>query len=271
MGTRKPAVAGQFYPASKAELEQTVQRCLNDAHVDPAPGKVVALVVPHAGYVYSGPTAGFAYARARSDKPKCVVLLGCSHRYQIDTASVFDSGGFEIPLGTFPVDEPLAATLARELGSESTLPHLYEHSLEVQLPFLWLAIGPAPIVPILFGSPATGWHEKAGETLARLLDEDDLVVASTDLSHYMSDSAAHQMDKRTLDTVLNKDCAALCEGLAQGRSSMCGGAAVVAAMAFARARNALAWSLLDYRTSAAASGDYGRVVGYAAISMEREP
>ena len=270
MGTRKPAVAGQFYPASKKELEQTVQWCLDEAHVDPAPDKVVAVIVPHAGYTYSGATAGSAYARVRGKKPKRIALLGCSHRYPIATASVFDSDGFEIPLGTFPVDEALGKTLARELGSESTLAHLYEHSLEVQLPFLWVAMGPVPIVPILFGSPAAEWHESAGEKLARLLDEDDLVVASTDLSHYLDDSAAHQIDKRTLDIVLAKNCAALCEGLARGQCSMCGGAAVVAAMSFARARGALTWSLLDYRTSAAASGDHDRVVGYGAISMERE-
>jgi AmmeMemoRadiSam system protein B len=124
-------------------------------------------------------------------------------------------------------------------------------------------------VPVLFGGPAAAWHEEAGKRLAGLVDEGDVVIVSTDLSHYLPDAVAHQVDKRTLDTVLNKDCAALCEALARGSCSMCGGAAVVAAMALAHARGAEAWSLLDYQTSAATSGDYDRVVGYAALSMER--
>ena len=270
MGIRRAAVAGQFYPADKLELERLVQRYLDETRIEPAPDNVAAIVAPHAGYPYSGRTAGYAYARARGGKPKRVILLGCSHRCQIDTASVFDTGAFEIPLGELPVDEAFAKQLSLELESVSSLPHQHEHSLEVQLPFVWLTLGPVPIVPVLFGGPAGKWHEEAGKKLAELADENDVVVASTDLSHYLRDSVAHQIDKRTLDTVLSKDCAALCDGLGHGACSMCGGAAVVAAMAFANARGASAWSLLDYQTSAATSGDYDRVVGYAAISMERE-
>lgn len=269
MGTRKPAVAGQFYPGQGEDLERMVRRYLDETGLTPAPERVSAVVAPHAGYVYSGRTAAFAFARIRGAKPKRVILLGCSHRYPIATASVFDSGSFEIPLGVFPVDEAFGKVLAQEWKSESTLAHQQEHALEVQLPFLWVALGAIPIVPVLFGGPATLWHEDAGIRLAALAEDGDIVVASTDLSHYLADSAAHQIDKRTLDAVLNKDCAAFCDGLIGGSYSMCGGPAVVAAMAFAKARGADAWSLLDYQTSGATSGDLERVVGYAAISMER--
>ena len=273
MNIRKAAVADKFYPGDAHELRHLVEQYLSQTQVKAAPDSVAAIIAPHAGYVYSGPTAGFAYARARGKTPKRVILLGCSHQCGINRASVFDEGAFETPLGVFPIDEPFAKRLAEEWKSAGIEPHLGEHSLEVQLPFLSVALGETetPIVPILFGGPAGSWHVAAGETLARLADDSDLVVVSTDLSHYLSDEEAHQLDKQTLDTVLTRNCESVIQGLARGACSMCGGAAVVAAMAFARARNAIGWSLLDYRTSAAISKDYRRVVGYAALSMELEP
>jgi hypothetical protein len=269
MGARKPAWAGQFYPRKPSELQETVEQHINQSGVQAAPESVVAIVVPHAGYVFSGPTAGYGYARVRNKKPKRVILMGCSHNFGIGTASVFDAGGFDCPLGTFPIDETFAKRLAQEFRSVSTQPHGMEHSLEVQLPFLWVALGATPIVPVLFGGPAREWHADMGAKLAAMVDDSDLVIASTDLSHFLSDVAAHRIDKHTLDTVLAQDCSTLIEGCAQDACSMCGESAVVVAMAFALARGAKAWSLLDYRTSARTSGDYGRVVGYAAISMER--
>jgi AmmeMemoRadiSam system protein B len=266
---RRPAVAGQFYPDDPYTLEKTVDGFLESAKVLPAPGRVVTIVSPHAGYIYSGPTAGHAFARVRGKRPKRVVLLGCSHRYAINTASVFSTGEFDTPLGAFPVDGAFAKELAIALNSVSIEPHLMEHSLEVQLPFLARAIGIVPIVPVLFGSPAGPWHAKMGEVLARMLDESDLVVTSTDLSHYLDEPSANAIDHRSIDAVLMKDWHAYAQGIREKSCSMCGAAAVTAAMTLARARHAEDWKLLDYRTSAAASGDYNRVVGYAALSMER--
>lgn len=266
---RRPAVAGQFYPDDPYTLEKTVDAFLETAGVQPAPGRVVTIVSPHAGYVYSGPTAGHAFARVRGKRPKRVVLLGCSHRYAIDTASVFTTGEFDTPLGPFQIDEPFARELALALDSVSIEPHLLEHSLEVQLPFLARAIGFVPIVPVLFGSPAGPWHARIGEVLARMLDASDLVITSTDLSHYLNEPSANAIDHRSIDAVLGKDWRAYAQCIQEKTCSMCGAAAVTAAMSLARARHAEDWKLLDYRTSAAVSGDRNRVVGYAAISMER--
>lgn len=268
-GVRKAAVAGRFYPRDPEELRRVAARYVSEAGVDPAPDRVLTVVSPHAGYIYSGPTAGHAYARVRGKKPGRVVLLGCSHLYYIDTASVYTSGTFETPLGHFPIDEPFARELAEAFGSYSSEPHEGEHSLEVQLPFLAVSVGIAPIVPVLFGGPAGEWHARAGEKLADLLDENDLVVASTDLSHYLSEPQANEIDHRSIETVLQKDWSAFARGVARKSCSMCGASAVVAAMACSLRRNAKDWRLLDYRTSGAASGDFDRVVGYAAISMEK--
>jgi len=268
MNTRKPAVAGQFYPKDGQSLQRVVEQYLCQADFAPAPERVSALIVPHAGYVYSGPTAGFGFARVRGKRPERVILLGTSHRYAIPGASVYASGSFQTPLGVFDVDEPFAEKVAQTIGSISAEPHLSEHSLEVQLPFLWLSLGEVKIVPVLFGERANKRHVEAGAKLADLAAESDLVVASTDLSHYLSQEEAHQVDKRTLDGILTKDPQDVINGIGRGTYSMCGSAAVVAAMSYALRRGATDWSLLDYRTSAETSGDYGQVVGYAAVSME---
>ncbi|MDQ1257763.1 MAG: hypothetical protein QG656_2369 [Candidatus Hydrogenedentes bacterium] len=269
MDVRRCIVAGQFYPAHPAQLRDAVKRYVTDSRVEAAPDRVTVIVVPHAGYVYSGPAAGYAYARVRGKKPKRIVLTGCSHRYPIATASVFTRGAFESPLGNFPVDEALAAELAQALRSQSPEPHLLEHSLEVQLPFIFETVGIVPIVPILFGGPASFTHAEYGRKIAALTDEDDLLIASTDLSHYLNEEEARKTDRHTLDTLLEKRIEDLIEGIGEERFSMCGASAVVAAAAYANARGATEWSLLDYRTSGAVSGDYDRVVGYAAVSMER--
>ncbi len=268
MGVRRPAVAGQFYPANRGTLLHDVKAFIDAADVTPAPERVAAIVAPHAGYLYSGATAGFAFARVQGKTPRRVILLGGSHRYAIKGAAVCSQGAFEIPLGVFPVDEAFAARLTDALGPEMEAPHQTEHALEVQLPFLSVAIGEVPIVPVLFGSPASDWHAEFGRQLADLADPSDLVIASTDLSHYLAQEDAHQQDKRSLDIFLGKDPSGFAAALGRGACAMCGGSAVVAAMAFALARGAADWSVLDYRTSAEVSGDYAQVVGYAALSME---
>ena len=213
---------------------------------------------PHAGYIIRADGGPCVRARARQEVTR-VVLLGCSHRYAIETASVFASGEFNTPIGAFSIDEAFARDLAEATGSASVEPHLPEHSLEVQLPFLARAVGFVPIVPVLFGSPAGPWHAKMGEALARTLDAADLVVASTDLSHYLSEAGANAIDRRSIDAVLAKDWRAYAQGIRDQSCAMCGAAAVTAAMTCARALHANGWKLLDYRTSGAASGDYGRV------------
>ncbi len=268
MASRRPAVAGQFYPADAQQLERVVKQYLDEATVEPAPDNVAAIVTPHAGYMFSGPTAGFAFARVRGKKPKRVILLGSSHRYPVGTASVCVRGAFETPLGSFPIDKSFAAELARHIKSESDAPHMLEHALEVQLPFLWLAFGKVPIVPVLFGGRASALHMEIGTHLADMIDDTDLVVASTDLSHYLREEQANAIDKHTIDTILQGDPETLQKELEAECCSLCGGTAVTAAMAFAKARNCRTWSLLDYRTSGAVSHDYDRVVGYAALSME---
>jgi MEMO1 family protein len=268
-GVRRAHFAGMFYPANPVELRDRVEHFIETSGVTPSPETVVEVVCPHAGYEYSGPTAGHSFARVQGKKPKRVILLGGSHHYRIPGASLYTRGAFESPLGTFPIDEDFAASLAEAVRSVSSEPHFEEHSLEVMLPFLAVSVGIVPIVPVLFGGLDPEWHGQVGSMLAGRADKSDLVVTSTDLSHYMHEDEANRIDNYSLNALLSKDETRFAKGVRAGEVQMCGAAAVLAGMAYSKAQGADVWSLLDYRTSAATTGDYSRVVGYAAVSMER--
>jgi MEMO1 family protein len=269
MPIRRAAVAGQFYSADPARLRAQIEEFIESSGADPAPESTGGIIAPHAGLVYSGPCAGHAFARLRGKKPARVVLFGPSHRYAPDTAALSARGGFESPLGVMPVDESFAEKLLEHGCIDYPEAHRLEHALEVQLPFLQVLFGDIPIVPLLFGPQPGGWHLEFGRQIAGLLDADDLIVASTDLSHFLSQDEANAIDRRTLDMIEQQDCEAVCRALESGAVSMCGGTGVVTAMACALARDLTEWRLLDYRTSAPVSGDYDRVVGYAALAMEK--
>jgi AmmeMemoRadiSam system protein B len=266
---RSPAVAGTFYPSNRLQLEQAVHRYLDAAEVHPAPERVSAIVVPHAGYRYSAATAAHAYKRVLGKKPARVILVGCSHHYRISKCSVITRGTWQTPAGDIPIDEAFADRIVAEFGNSTLEAHGPEHSLEVQLPFLRAVLKQAPIVPVLFGSPCSPWHAEMGARLAEMTSDNDLMVVSTDLSHYLTESEANTIDHRSIDTLLMQNWKTYAEGIAHETCSMCGATAVVCGMTYALAKGANEWALLDYRTSAAASGDTSRVVGYAAISMER--
>jgi len=264
---RYPAVAGAFYAADPARLRESVQSYLDGADVTPAPG-VSALVAPHAGFIYSGPTAGHAFARARGMSPGRVVLLGRSHRHRFEGVAAVSAGAFETPLGQLPVDGEMVRRACAVCGTGPSRAHDEEHCLEVLLPFVQVGFGTVPIVPLLFGEDPGDCHLRLGKALGAWLDPGDLVVASTDLSHYLTEEEANALDRATLDRVMQQDPGALVGQSEEGDYAMCGATAVVCAMAAALAREARAWRLLDYRTSAPVSGDYLRVVGYGALSME---
>lgn len=270
MSNRAPAVAGQFYPAAPDQLRKAVARYLEEADTPPAPDRVLAIVAPHAGYPYSGPTAGFAFRRIQGMAPRRVVLLGPSHHFRFRGVSLFTGDSFASPLGLVPVDRKLMADLAATFAHTCPEAHIPEHALEVELPFLQSVLDPGfSIVPVLFGGYPEGEHYALAEWLAERLDPGDLIVASTDLSHFLAEPEANRVDRRTLDAVMAGDPQALAVGLRDGSHSLCGGTAVVVALAAANLLNAQSRTEWDYRTSAWASGDPSRVVGYGGLTFER--
>lgn len=256
MSVRPPAVAGTFYPADPRELAAAVDGMLStaEAHAGPPP---VALVAPHAGYVYSGPIAASAYALLRGSELRRVAILGPAHYVPLRGCAVPAADAWASPLGQVPVDA--AAREAVGVPADDG-PFEPEHSLEVQLPFLQrVLVGGFSVLPIAVGAcPPSDVADVIG-----LLPPDVFVVVSTDLSHYHDDANAKRLDRRTAQAVLALDPEAI------GPEDACGAFALRGLVEHAHRRGLVA-ELLDLRTSADTAGDPRRVVGYGAFAF-REP
>jgi AmmeMemoRadiSam system protein B len=253
VNVRPAAVAGSFYPRSKPELEQTVSRLLAAAVPTQGPAPK-ALIVPHAGYIYSGPIAASAYAQWRQVEPRPrIVLLGPAHYVATRGLVLPDAEALETPLGTVDID-PIAATLGLP-RSQSV--HTREHSLEVQLPFLQSVLrGGFTLVPLAVGHVS---RDEVARVLDRLWD-DSRILISTDLSHYLSWDEAKSLDRRTADAVLSLDASAIDDEQACGNASLRGFLDVAK-------RRGLTARLLDLRSSGDTAGDKDRVVGYGAFAF----
>jgi AmmeMemoRadiSam system protein B len=262
MRVRAPAVAGFFYPEDPDELRAWVERSL--AEVPPPPAEEPlpqALIVPHAGYVYSGPVAASAYRRVArlAGRVSRVVLLGPAHRVFLRGLAAPRADAFETPLGVIPVDRAAIDGL-RDLAqvAVSDAPHAGEHSLEVQLPFLQVLLPRFHLAPFVVGEAGT---EEVQEVIERLVGgPETLLVVSSDLSHYHDYATARRLDAESCRAV---------EALAPerlGRESACGAAPVRGLLGVARR---LGWVVrtLDLRSSGDTAGDRDRVVGYGAWSF----
>jgi hypothetical protein len=250
MQVRPAAVAGAFYPADARELAGVVDRLL--AGITPRlDDGVKALVVPHAGYIYSGPIAASAYGRLVGRPIERVVLLGPSHFVRVEGAVLPGVDALATPLGTIPVEAPPGLP-------SSAKAHAREHSLEVQLPFLQRALGTFRIVPLAVGDAAPA-------TIAAILDElwggdETLIVISTDLSHYLPYASARDVDARTASAIVRLDPEAI------GDDQACGAVPLRGFLLAAR-RRGLTARQLDLRSSGDTAGDKGRVVGYGAFEV----
>lgn len=264
MNVRPPAVAGTFYPADPGTLAGTVDRLLGSVAVPDGEPAASAYVVPHAGYRYSGRTAAHAYARLRGRALDRVVIAGPAHRVPVRGCVVPAATHWETPLGVVPVDVDGVATLvAAGLATVDDAPFVSEHSLEVQLPFLQrVCAGPFAVLPVAIGLSTV---EDSGPALAAVAGRPGTVLlCSTDLSHYQPEAVARAQDAGTVRAVLD---------LAPGRigaRDACGGFALRALLAHARGCG-LRPALLHRTTSAEASGDTGRVVGYASFALAAYP
>jgi AmmeMemoRadiSam system protein B len=265
---RKPFVAGQFYPGGAAEL-----RAMIKGMIDPRARKekAIAVVSPHAGYIYSGPVAGAVFSSV--DLPRTCIILGPAHREIAPMFAIQRSGSWSTPLGEVPVKTDLADAImsSAPLVKEDAGAHLHEHSLEVQVPFLQFFREDIAIVPVCVSSEAS-YEDLAGlgKALAEAIGgfgSDVLIVASTDMSHYISREAAEKKDNQAIDRVLALDAEGLFKTVVRERISMCGFQPVTAALAAANDLGAAKAELIRYQTSGDVTGDYREVVGYAGIRI----
>lgn len=274
---REPAVAGLFYPKDPGELAGQIDAFLNEAQVQPV-GELKALICPHAGYPYSGPVAAYAYKLLEGRHYDTVVVMGPSHYADLRACALPDAGLYRTPLGDVPISDKarlLAKTRPFALdppcaverpGWAAQFPRLtagrdnaetYEHSVEVEIPFLQKTLASFELVPVICGSidPA-----QAARALMPILDEHTLLIASSDLSHYYTYDEARELDRSCVGAICSLDIAAM------ENQQACGKMPILVLMNIAKERG---WKarLLDWRNSGDTSGDKGRVVGYAAIAF----
>jgi len=275
-------VAGQFYPAEAPRLRAAIEAYLRDAIIPSQDLMPVALVVPHAGYVYSGQIAADGYRQLVGRAVDTVVILGANHTGRLDRRmAVFDGQRFATPLGSIEVDQELAAAIVNDAAGAAFDSTAYEgeHSIAVQIPFVQSVLPRAKIVPIVVGSSDPGLCARLGQVLANLLKgRRAVVVASSDLSHYPSQKDGLQVDTRTLGAIATLDPDAFGMTLArtdQDRpanlvTSACGEGAIRVVMEAARALGATRGVVVSYANSAdTVTGEPGRVVGYGAVVFDR--
>ena len=265
--TRQPAVAGSFYTADAARLRDELDTYLDGGAHD---RDYLGLVVPHAGYVYSGAIAGAAYKQARI--PHKVLLFGPNHTGLGPRASVFAAGTWATPLGETPIAEPLAARLIDncELLEADTSAHRFEHSLEVQIPFLQHLRTELEILPIVLGGGGLedwlGLGRQIGAVLA-MEEEKVLMIASSDMNHFKPADYTERVDRLAIARMEAFDPAGLYNVVRQQEITMCGVVPAVVMLEAARTLGAASCRLIAYAHSGRVNGDYDSVVGYAALGV----
>ncbi len=278
---RRPAHAGTFYPASRDELVKAIE----ESFLHPlGPGRLpverevrerdaIGYVVPHAGYMYSGPVAAHAYYDlAAQKKPEAVVIVGPNHNGIGHIAAVYRGDGWETPLGVVPVDVEIGEYIVAntKFFAFDNEAHMYEHSLEVQVPFLQYIYGEVPIVPIAIYHQSIDVARDLAAALAKLIAEegrDIVVLASTDFNHYEPHEVTVRKDEMAISKILELDDEGLYRVLEEYNITMCGPVAAATLISLAKTLGAPRPVLLKHATSGDVTGERDFVVGYASIKF----
>lgn len=264
---RSAVVAGQFYPGQKSALLKSLSTMVPEKA---AGHSAIAIMSPHAGYIYSGNVAGKVFAEA--SLPDEIIILGPNHHGRGHAAAVFAEGLWETPLGKTKIASTLADRILQEcpMTAADDMAHLFEHSLEVQLPFVQYLNAAASIVPICISRLPLETLLEMGKGIARAISASDsppLIVASTDMTHYESGSVAREKDFMAIDKVLALDPSGLFEVVSQNRISMCGVMPTVVMLQAALSLGANNAELVAYSNSGDVTGDQSEVVGYAGVRV----
>jgi AmmeMemoRadiSam system protein B len=265
---RRAAVAGSWYPADPHVLAREVDRYL--AAADPPAGTPLAIIAPHAGLMYSGPIAAYAYRLLHGHDIDVAVLVGPSHYVGFEGAAIYERGAFDTPFGPVPIAEQCAKAVAmasRAIGPHPTA-HVREHSLEMQLPFLKRVLPDVEIVPIVMGYQRRETAYAVGDAIAGAVKgRKAVLVASTDLSHYQNAPTAARLDRNVIQHVERFDPDGLMSLLETEPAHACGGGPTVSVMRAAHALGAVDARVLKYGDSSDVSGDKDAVVGYLAAAF----
>jgi len=264
---RRSVIAGSWYPGDPKRLRSMIGNFLDNVPSQQLEGELVGLVAPHAGYMYSGQVAAYAYAQLRDQVYSKVVVVSPVHRAYPGRFAVTDKLYYETPLGLVPVDAELVQAIERRIKLNRVSADM-EHSLEIQLPFLQYVLGDFALAPIMMGEQDWDSASELGQALAEATDGDTaLLVASTDLSHFHRYEVAVQLDQMVLDRITAYDPEGLARTLSMRKAEACGGGPVAAVMVAAEKLGANRAVLLKYMNSGDVTGDRSSVVGYAAAAL----
>jgi len=269
---RRSVIAGSWYPADPRRLRAMVDGFLGDVPPQPLEGDLLGLIAPHAGYMYSGQVAAYAYAQLRDRPFARVVVVSPVHRVYAGRFAVTDKAYYETPLGLVAVDEDAIGRLERHVRLNRVSSDM-EHSLEIQLPFLQRVLGDFRLTPIMMGDQDWDSITELGQALSKAIasgeSDEVLLVASTDLSHFHPYDVAVQLDQHVLDRIVAYDPHGLATALAARKCEACGGGPVAAVMVAAQHLGANRAVLLKYLNSGDVTGDRSSVVGYASAALLR--
>jgi AmmeMemoRadiSam system protein B/AmmeMemoRadiSam system protein A len=271
-GLRKAQLAGSWYPKEQEKLSRLVDYYLKNVPASSLPsGNIMAIIAPHAGYVYSGQVAAYAYRSIQNKNYTSVVILAPSHKFGFEGCSIYPNGGYETPLGVAQVDAFLAAEISKAAGfGYVAQAHQAEHSVEIQVPFVQKVLPNAKIVPIVMGFPRTATITRLAEGLKKATaGKKVLIIASTDLSHFYDKQEANKKDNVTISLIREFKTNEIIRKCERRENFMCGSGPVAASLLFAK--NKAEVEILRYADSSEASGDESSVVGYLAAALVAKP
>ena len=261
---RHSVIAGSWYPGAAAPLKATVDSYLDQVEKLDLAGDLIGLIVPHAGYMYSGQVAAYAYKQVYGLDVQRVVIVSPMHRMYMGRLAIINKAYYETPLGLVEVDVELVKALRLQI-EVSMVDHDDEHSLEIQLPFLQRLLPRLRLLPVMMGAQDLPTCQALAMGLVQVLGPGGaLLVASTDLSHFHPHRRAKTLDQAFLNDVEAYDAEGLARDLDAGNTEACGGGPVIAVMLAAQRLGANRAQILKYATSGDVTGDHSSVVGYAA-------
>jgi len=266
---RNPVVAGQFYPASPSQLKSMIAELVDETA---AKEKVIGAVSPHAGYVYSGPVAGAVLSRIKFTDT--VIIMGPNHSGRGKSLSIVTEGEWTTPLGNVKIDSKLAKRILAKSKhlQEDSAAHQFEHSLEVQVPFLQYFKSDVKIVPIVLGLATGSVYKQIGQEIARVIKDSKrevVIISSSDMTHYESQESAQKKDNQAIAAILELNEDDLLARIEELGITMCGYAPTVSLISAAKELGAREAELVRYQTSGDTTGDYSSVVGYAGIIIKK--
>ncbi|MDP2911336.1 MAG: AmmeMemoRadiSam system protein B [Candidatus Omnitrophota bacterium] len=262
---RKPAWAGQFYPQTEASLRKMISGLVD---VSSEKQQAIGVIMPHAGYVYSGYVAGLTISKV--ELKKTVIILGTNHTGAGQRFSIMTNGSWMTPLGEVKIDTEIAESILKEsaLLKEDSLAHMQEHSIEVELPFLQYLKNDIKIVPIVIAQAELSEYQELGKDIVegfKKVGRPAIFMASTDMTHYEPKESAEAKDSLIIEAISSLDEEKMYKSAAKNNISMCGLAPACVLVSLCKILGARKAGLVKYQTSGDTSGDYSSVVGYAGM------